>query len=169
MADSEQSIVNHACDTNGKLTVKTGVSCQHCDELNAELHKVYVELLSNEKVVSVLQEEIRNLECCRNYNDMYQDTHSKPQRHEIEMDNNWNQVKVRHNKSSKSSKSNNTNLIQLIPCSSNKYEILHNLEENNEIVSSVSNRKVTGGICETQTKAMKNRLKKNKTNYCTET
>ena len=101
MADSEQSIVNHACDTNGKLTVKTGVSCQHCDELNAELHKVYVELLSYEKVVSVLQDEIRNLECCRNYNDMYQDIHSKPQTHEIEMDSNWNQVKVRHNKSSK--------------------------------------------------------------------
>lgn len=157
MADGEESIVNHACDTNGKLTVKTGVSCQHCDELNAELHKVYVELLSYEKVVSVLQEEIRNLECCRNYNDMYQDIHSKPQTHEIEMDNNWNQVKVRHNKSSKS---NNSNLIQLIPCSSNKYEILHNLEENNEIVSSVSNRRVNGSICETQTKAMKNRFKK---------
>jgi hypothetical protein len=71
-----------------------------------------------------------DLECCRNYNDMYQDIHSKPQTHEIEMDNNWNQVKVRHNKSSKS---NNSNLIQLILCSSNKYEILHNLEEN-EIV-----------------------------------
>ena len=117
MVDSEESIVNHASDTNGKLTVKTGVSCQHCDEFNAEMHKVYVELLSYEKVVSVLQEEIRNLECCRNYNNIYQDIHSKPQTHEIEMDNNLNQVKVRHNKSSISSKSNNTNLIQLIPCS----------------------------------------------------
>ena len=93
MADSEESIVNNACDTNGKLTVKTGVSCQHCDKLNAELHKVYVELLSYEKVVSVLQEEIRNLECCRNYNDMYQEIHSKTQTHEIEMDNNWNHLK----------------------------------------------------------------------------
>ena len=71
------------------------------------------------------------------------------------MDNNWNQVKVRHNKSSKFSKSNNTNIIQLIPCSSNKYEILHNLEGNNGIVSCVSNRKMNGSICETQTKAMK--------------
>jgi len=141
MADSEESIVNHACVTNGKLTVKTGISCQHCDELNAELHKVYAEFLSYEKVVSVLQEEITNLECCRNYSDIYKDIHSKPQTHEIEMDNNLNQVKVRHNKSSISSKSNNTNLIQLIPCI-NKYEILHNLEENNEIVSSVSNRTV---------------------------
>jgi hypothetical protein len=41
-------------------------------------------------------------------------------------------------------------------------KFLHNLEENNEIVSSVSNRKVNGSTCETQTKAMKNRLKKKK-------
>jgi len=101
---------------------------------------------------------------------MHVNVHTNPnttgnyKQHETEMDNNWNQVKVRHNKSSKS---NNSNLIQLILCSSNKYEILHNLEEENEIVSSVSNRKVNGSICETQTKAMKNRFKK--PNYCTET
>ena len=83
------------------------------------------------------------------------------------MDSNWNQVKVRHNKSSKFSKSNNTNLIQLIPCSSNKYEILHNLEGNNGIVSCVSNRKVNGSICETQTKAMK--TGGGGKNYCTKT
>jgi len=123
------------------------------------LHKVNVELLSYEKVVSVLEEEIRNLECRLYSNDTYQDIHGKPQTHEIETDNNWNQVKVRHNKLSKTNK---VNLIQLIPCSSNKYEILHNLEENNETVSSTSNRKAIVSTSERQTKAKKSRpTKKN--------
>jgi len=63
MADSAGSEVNHSYNINSKLSEKQCDSCQHCDELNAELHKVNVELLSYEEVVSVLQEEIKNLEC----------------------------------------------------------------------------------------------------------
>jgi hypothetical protein len=150
MADSEGSKVNHSYNTNSKLNEKQCESCQHCDELNAELQKVNVEQKKKKKVISVLQEEIRNLECCLYSNDTYQDSHGKPQTHEIETDNNWNQVKVRHNKLSKTNK---INLIQLIPCSSHKYEILHNLEEDNEIVSSTSNRKAIVSTSERQTMA----------------
>jgi hypothetical protein len=162
MADSVGSKLNHSYNTNGEMGVKKCDSCNHCDELNAELHKVYVELLSYEKVVSVLHEEIRNLERRLNSNDTYQDNYGKLLTQEIETDNNWSQVKVRHNKQSKT---NNDYLIQLIPCSSNKYEILHNLEENSETVSSTPNKKVFMSTSEIQSKAKKNRLKKIKQLY----
>jgi hypothetical protein len=162
MADGVGSKLNHSYNTNGELGVNKCDSCNHCDELNAELHKVYVELLSYEKVVSVLHEEIRNVERRLNSNDTYQDNHGKLLTQEIETDNNWSQVKVRHNKQLKT---NNDNLIQLIPCSSNKYEILHNLEEISETVSSMPNKKVFVSTSEIQSKAKKNRLKKIKQLY----
>ena len=154
MADSVGSKINHSYNTNSKLSEKQCDLCQHCDELNAELHKVKGELLSYEKVVSVLQEEIRNLENHLYSNDTYQDIHGKLQTREIVTDNNWNQVKVRHNKLSKTNKGN---LIQLTPCLSNKYEILHNLEANNETVSSTSNNKALVSTSERQTKAKRSR------------
>ena len=154
MADSVRSEVNHSYTTNSKSSEKQGDSCQLCVELNAELHKVKLELLSYEKVVSVLQEEISNLERRLYSNDTYQDTYDKPQTYETVKDNNWNHVKLRYNKFPKTNKDN---LIQLIPCSSNKYEILHNLEENNVTVSSTSDMEAIVSTSKRQIKVKKSR------------
>ena len=58
MADSEGRKVSFSGSLNNKLSVK--VTCLNCDELCSELHKAQLELLSYEKVINVLQEEIKN-------------------------------------------------------------------------------------------------------------
>jgi hypothetical protein len=62
MADSVGRKVSFSSSPNNKLSVNRGDLCLYCDELRSELQKTQLELLSYEKVINVLQEEIKNLE-----------------------------------------------------------------------------------------------------------
>lgn len=48
--------------TNGEISNKQATNCPLCEELSLELHKAQQELLSYEKVIQVLREELTNMD-----------------------------------------------------------------------------------------------------------
>jgi hypothetical protein len=96
------------------------------------LHKTQLELLSYGKVINVLQEEIKNLEH-RLYPDcISQSEYGEVQLQRLKTENNWTQVNAYKNKMLKDRNDN------LIPSTTNKFETLNNLEEDEEMIRSAS-------------------------------
>jgi hypothetical protein len=98
--------------------------CLCCEELKLELLKAKMEILSYEEVLKLLEEELSSKEF-HNQSDpsklnYYCDEQSKAQT----LKDNWIQVATKINRKYKDA---NSNLIQLIPCAANKFELLSNL------------------------------------------
>ena len=62
MADIKESEVRFLRNFDDKLSEKKGDTCLRCDELSFELQKAKLEILSYEKIVKLLLEEISNEE-----------------------------------------------------------------------------------------------------------
>jgi hypothetical protein len=62
MADIKESEVRFLRNFDDKLSEKKGDTCLRCDELSFELQKAKLEILSYEKIVKLLLEEISNKE-----------------------------------------------------------------------------------------------------------
>jgi len=62
MADIVACVVRSPRSSNVKFSAKEGDKCPYCDGLRSELHKAQQEILSYEKVIKVLQEELINME-----------------------------------------------------------------------------------------------------------
>jgi hypothetical protein len=93
------------------------------------LHKAQLEILSYEKVIKVLQEELNNMELRIHADGMKQRDYNDEQLQK-RTENNW--IRATSNTNRKSKVWNN-NLIQLIPRAANKFEILTNLKEDGEM------------------------------------
>jgi len=50
------------CNSDDKLSDKNGDTCLYCDELSFDLQKAKLVILSYEKVMKLLQEELSNKE-----------------------------------------------------------------------------------------------------------
>jgi hypothetical protein len=50
------------CSSKIKLSVKKGNKCHYCDGLRSELLNAQLEILSYEKLIKVLQEELHKME-----------------------------------------------------------------------------------------------------------
>jgi len=61
MADSSGCKTCSIANSNIQLSVKPSDICCICEELKSELHKAQLEILSYEKVVQVLREELCNV------------------------------------------------------------------------------------------------------------
>ena len=93
--------------------------------LRSELHKAHLEILSYVKVINVLQEDLYKLRThpdCVKQSDFYNE-----QLQYQKSTNDW--IHVASHSQVKSKVCNN-NLIQVIPCMANKFEILSNLNDN---------------------------------------
>ena len=64
MAVLGESIVCLPATSNSVICRNKGVMCQHCNELSSELHETHREILSYEKVIQVLCEELINMDQC---------------------------------------------------------------------------------------------------------
>jgi hypothetical protein len=62
MAELGTSTVCSPAITNSLICHKKSVMCHLCDELSTELHKAQQEILSYEKVIQVLHEELNNMD-----------------------------------------------------------------------------------------------------------
>lgn len=62
MADSVVYKGSSLCNSDDKLRETNGGTCLYCDELSFELQKAKLEMLSYEKVMELLQEELSNKE-----------------------------------------------------------------------------------------------------------
>ena len=62
MAVVGESIECLRATSNSVICRNKGVMCQHCNELSSELHKAHQEILSYEKVIQVLREELINMD-----------------------------------------------------------------------------------------------------------
>jgi hypothetical protein len=62
MVDSVVCEVSSLRNSDGKLSDKKGDTCHYCGELMFELHKAKLVILSFEKVIKFLQDELSNNE-----------------------------------------------------------------------------------------------------------
>jgi hypothetical protein len=121
--------VSSLFNSDDKLSEKNRDTCLYCDELSFERQKTKLVLLSYEKVMKLLQEEVSNKELSTQlavmkkkvyYDEHLQDPASKGD---------WKEVTLNKNKNSKVY---NRNLIQLIAHTTNKFGLLTNVKEGRE-------------------------------------
>jgi hypothetical protein len=62
MAGSVVFKVSSLLNSDDKVSEKKGDMCLYCDELKFELQKAKLEILSYEKLINLLQEELSNKE-----------------------------------------------------------------------------------------------------------
>jgi hypothetical protein len=98
-----------------------------CEELRLELLKATMEILSYEKVLKLLQEELSNKEFHNQSGPSKLNDYCDKQSEVQTLKDDWIQVATKINRMYKDS---NSNLIQLIPCTANKFELLSNLKVN---------------------------------------
>jgi hypothetical protein len=113
-----------------KISDKQEVKCISCAELRLELLQVKTEILSLEKIIKMLQEELVMKRASSNDESPVQGKLAD-ECFKIQLPQGG-----RTQSSSKNCKKNyelNTNLIQLVPASQNRFEVLSNLKEDDSI------------------------------------
>jgi hypothetical protein len=101
--------------------------CLCCEELRLELLKAKMEILSYEEVLKLLQEELSNKEF-RNQSDPSKLNDSCDEQSKVQtLRDDWMQGATKINRKYKDT---NSNLIQFLPCTANKFDLLSNLKVN---------------------------------------
>jgi len=114
-------------NSNIQLSVKPSDICCICEGLKSELHKAQLEILSYEKVIQLLREELYNVLHTQPDSRKQSDYHAEQPRGYNSKDD-WTQVTSLNRKG----KASNNHVIQLIPPTHNKYDVLSNLKEDSE-------------------------------------
>jgi hypothetical protein len=110
---------------NDSIGDKLKTNCLNCLKVNSELQKAKEEILSYKKIIRELQEELSANARSEPNNELCKQTET------LCMEDDW----VGPAKSYRKCDPRNTNLIQLIPVSVNKYDLLHNLNEEVELMN----------------------------------
>jgi len=103
------------------------VICCICEELKSELHKAQLEILSYGKVIQVLREALYVV-LCTQPDSRKQSDYLAEQPRGYKSKDDWTQVTSLNRKA----KGSNNHLIQLIPPTHNKYDVLSNLKEDSK-------------------------------------
>jgi hypothetical protein len=104
--------------------------CLGCIELGLELQKVETEILSYEKIIKVLQEELYKEELLNNTESSEQEDFSGDSFKAQPIKDDWVQVTT---KNYRKNDDFNSNLVQIIPTTNNRYEMLSNLKDEETI------------------------------------
>jgi hypothetical protein len=131
MAEQVASKVCLPSIVNSDISHKERVVCRLCDELSSELYKAQQEILSYEKVIQVLREELTNMDrrawpVINPRRELLADQcrSSRPK-------DGWHKVPY----TSRKTKPIKNSLLQIIPHTHNKFELLSNLKEVNDFPS----------------------------------
>jgi hypothetical protein len=134
MAAVGESSVCLPSNTNSEICRKKSVKCQFCDELSTDLYKAQQEILSYEKVIQVVREELTNMDqrtrpVGNSRSELLDDerSSSKPS-------DGWHQVPF----TSRKAKTTKNSSLQIIPPTHNKFELLSNLKEVSDLPSWVN-------------------------------
>ena len=129
MADCNVSDAYSLRISNTQTSAKPRDKCLNCERLKSELYKAQLEISSHEKVIQVLRDELYNVEPRAQPDYRNQSVYHDEQQGSYSSKDDWTQVISTFNR-----KVNTTNnhLIQLIPLTHNKYDVLSNLKEERE-------------------------------------
>ena len=111
---------------DSKSSEKQRDKCLCCEELRFELQNAKMEILSYEEILKVIQEELSNKEL-RNKSEPSKQNYCRGQSKVLTSKDDWVQVATKINRKYKDF---NSNLVQLIPHTANKFELLYNLKVN---------------------------------------
>jgi hypothetical protein len=109
-----------------KTSEKLEGKCLCCIELRLELQKVKTEILSYEKIIKVLQEELYNKELLNKTEPSEQKDYSGDYFNVQPVKEEWVQVAT---KNYRKNNDFNSNLIKINPTTANRYELLSNLKD----------------------------------------
>ena len=158
MADCRVS-ANHCLNiSNTRTSAKSSDKCSNCERLNSDLSKAQLEILSYEKIIKVLRDELYNAGLCaeRGYIDppMYNDG----QQRKYNLNSDWTTIETTRTR--KANITTNNHLIQLIPPTHNKYDVLTNLSRESETQTTARKESATLSTKAHRTKAKETRIVK---------
>jgi hypothetical protein len=113
--------------------------CLCCIELRLELQKVKNEILSYEKLIKVLEEELYKKELFNKTESLEQKYYSGDHFKVQPVKEDWVQVAT---KNYRKNNDFNSNLIQIIPITANRYELLPNLKDEESTNMSIKDVKI---------------------------
>jgi hypothetical protein len=102
--------------------------------LSSELYKAQQEILSYEKVIQVLREELINMDQRARPVSNSRSEHLDAQRSSFKQNDEWHQVPF----TSRKAKTTKNSSLQIIPPIHNKFELLSNLKEDSDLPSRVN-------------------------------
>jgi len=124
--------VSEACSlgiSDIQTSIKPIDKCLNCERLESELYKAQLEISSYEKVIQVLRDELYHVGPHAQPEYRNRTIYHDEQHRSYSSKDDWTQVTATLGRKTKTS---NNHLIQLIPPTHNKYEVLSNLKEERE-------------------------------------
>ena len=129
MANCSVSEACSLCISNIQTSIIPRDKCLNCEGLKSELYKAQLEILPYKKVIQVLRNKLYHVEPCAQPEHRNRTVHHDEQHRSHTSKDDWTQVTTTLNRKAKTS---NNHLIQLIPPTHNKYDVLSNLKEERE-------------------------------------